>query len=110
MGVLGAAIDFTAKGGVAFVLWPTMNYWVVWPVGITLWLALGWGAFAVFEGRALRHDHRADQVTLSMWCYTIGSKFPLSILLAGFLLGAFFGGLGVHFFWHWCPPGSISAG
>ena len=29
------------------------------------------------------------------------------LMMAG---GLFIGGLGVHFFWHWCPPGSISAG
>jgi hypothetical protein len=87
-----------------------MNYWLVWPIGIALWLALGWAAFAWFESRALCHGARKDQVTLSFFVYTIGSKFPLSILLAGLMIGSFIGGLGVHFFWHWCPPGSISAG
>jgi len=87
-----------------------MNYWLVWPVGIVIWLALGWAVFTYFEAKALRHDARKDQITLSMFCYTIGSKFPLSILLAGLFIGFFIGALGVHFLWHWCPPGSISAG
>jgi hypothetical protein len=87
-----------------------MNYWLVWPIGITIWVALGWAAFAYFEAKALRHDARNDQITLSMFCYTIGSKFPLSILLAGLFIGLFIGALGVHFLWHWCPSGSISAG
>lgn len=87
-----------------------MSYWIVWPLGIALWLALGWAAFAWFEGRALRHDARKDQITLSMFMFTIGSKFPLSILMLGLLIGLFIGGLGVHFYWHWCPEGSVSEG
>jgi hypothetical protein len=87
-----------------------LNYWYVWPIGISIWLAIGWAAFAWFESRALKHDARRDQITLSMFCYTIGSKFPLSILIAGIIIGGFIFGLGTHFLWHWCPPGSISAG
>lgn len=87
-----------------------MSYWIVWPVGIALWLALGWGAFAWFESRALKHGARKDQITLSMFMFTIGSRFPLSLLLAGLLIGLFFGILFTHVAWHWCPPGSISAG
>jgi hypothetical protein len=60
--------------------------------------------FAYFEWRAFRYP--TSQHTLSMWIYTLGSKWPLSI----FLMGMFCGGLAVHFFWHWCPPGSISTG
>lgn len=60
--------------------------------------------FAFFEARAFRHPDR--QNTLSHWIYTIGSKWPLSIWLMGMLAG----GLAVHFFWHWCPVGSISGG
>ena len=62
------------------------------------------GFFAYFEARAFRHPQR--QNTLSHAVYTIGSKWPLSI----FIMGMFAGGLAVHFFWHWCPPGSVSAG
>lgn len=87
-----------------------MNYWLVWPTGIVLWLAIGWAVFAYFESRALRHDARKDQITLSMFMFTIGSKFPLSLLLAGLFIGLFFGILFTHVAWHWCPPGSVSAG
>jgi hypothetical protein len=45
-----------------------------------------------------------------MFCYTIGSKFPLSIFLLGLAVGLFWGVLETHLTWHWCPPGSISAG
>ena len=60
--------------------------------------------FAYFEARAFRHSDR--QNTLSMAIYTLGSKWPLSI----FFMGMFVGGLAVHFFWHWCPAGSLSTG
>lgn len=87
-----------------------MNFWIVWPAGIATWLALGWAAFAYFEGRALRHGARKNEITLSFFLYTIGSKFPLSILAAGLLIGLFIGALGVHVLWHWCPAGSVSGG
>jgi len=60
--------------------------------------------FSIFETKALNHPDRAN--TLSHAVYTIGSKWPLSI----FIMGMFAGGLAVHFFWHWCPAGSISTG
>lgn len=60
--------------------------------------------FAYFEARAFRHPER--QNTLSRFIYNIGSQWPLSI----WLMGAFAGGLATHFFWHFCPPGSISGG
>jgi ABC-type Na+ efflux pump permease subunit len=71
------------------------------------WILGGLGAiafFAMFEARAFRHPDRAN--TLSHAVYTIGSKWPLSI----FIMGMFAGGLAVHFFWHWCPAGSINVG
>lgn len=87
-----------------------MSYWIVWPVGIVIWLAIGWAAFALIEAKALRHDARKDQITLSMFCYTIGSKFPLSIFLGGLFVGLFWGILATHLFWHWLPAGALSAG
>ena len=44
-----------------------MSYWIVWPAGIVLWLIIGWAAFAYFEAKAMRHDARKDQITLSMF-------------------------------------------
>lgn len=60
--------------------------------------------FAWFEAKAFNHPERAN--TLSHAVYTIGARWPLSI----FIMGMFCGGLAVHFFWHWCPVGSISTG
>lgn len=60
--------------------------------------------FAVVEGYAFKYPER--QNTLSRTIYDLGSKWPLSI----FIMGMFAGGLAVHFFWHWCPPGSVSTG
>jgi hypothetical protein len=60
--------------------------------------------FAIFETKAFRFPQSTN--TLSHAVYTIGSKWPLSI----FLMGMFCGGLAVHFFWHWCPAGSVSTG
>ncbi len=75
--------------------------------GDTPWILGTLGAilfFAVFEAIAFRHGSRTN--TLSHAVYTVGAKWPLSI----FLMGNFVGGLAVHFFWHWCPPGSVSTG
>ena len=60
--------------------------------------------FTIGESYAFRHPDR--QNTLSRWIYDLGRKWPLSI----FIMGMFVGGLAVHFFWHWCPPGSLSLG
>lgn len=61
-------------------------------------------AFTVFEAYAFRHPER--QNTLSRCIYDLGSKWPLSI----WIMGVFAGLLASHFFWHWCPPGSVSTG
>lgn len=87
-----------------------MNYWIVWPAGVALWLAVGWFEFSIYEKRALAANARRDQITLSMFCYTIISKFPLSLFLGGLFVGLFWGILMTHLTWHWCPPGSVSAG
>lgn len=62
-----------------------------------IWFPLAIGSFAVFEAYALRYPDR--QWTLSHLMADVGAKWPLSIGL----LGAFFGGLLVHFYWHYCP-------
>jgi hypothetical protein len=86
------------------------NYWWVWPIGIALWLLVGWGEFSWYESRALKKSAGKDQVTLSMFCYTIISKFPLALFLGGLMVGLFWGILMTHLAWHWCPAGSVSAG
>lgn len=85
------------------------NYWIVWPVGILIWLVIGWAEFGYFESNAILHPS-SSRVTLSYFVYYLSTKFPLSIFWGGVLVGAFFGSLSVHFFWHFCPPGSVSAG
>ncbi len=71
-----------------------------WIIGLCLVIVF----FIYFERRAFKHPER--QNTLSRWIYNIGSSWPLSIFLMGMLCG----GLAVHFFWHWCPVGSITGG
>lgn len=87
-----------------------MNYWILWPVLIVSWCLLGWIEFAYLESKALQANHQPSQITLSMFCYTITKRFPLSIFWLGIIVGLFFGSLSVHLWWHWCPPGSISSG
>lgn len=87
-----------------------MSYWFIWPVGIVIWLVLGWAAFAYFEAKALQPNAPKNHPTLSYFVYTIGAKFPLSIFLGALFVGLFWGILGTHFFWHFCPPGSTSSG
>lgn len=87
-----------------------MNEWIIWPVGIALWLIVGIALFFVFELPPLLHGDTDGRVTLSMWVWTLFQKFPLSImwLQANFFM--IIGALMTHFFWHWCPVGSISGG
>jgi hypothetical protein len=71
------------------------------------WIAGTFGAilfFAFWERYAFNHPDRNN--TLSHAVFTIGARWPLSI----WIMGVFSGGLAVHFFWHWCPPGSVSTG
>jgi hypothetical protein len=73
----------------------------------TPWIIGLFGAilfFAVFEALAFRHPDRLNTLSRAVW--TVGQVWPLSI----WLMGMFAGGLAVHFFWHWCPSGSISTG
>ena len=86
------------------------NYWYVWPIGILSWLALGWFEFGVIEANALKSGDESKKPTLSFFIYTISTKFPLAMAIGCAAVGMFFGILWTHFFWHWCPPGSISAG
>lgn len=87
-----------------------MNYWILWPVGILFWLILGWTEFGWIEGRALSAKAGPKQITLSMFVYTVSTKFPLAMALGCMFLGLFWGLLLTHFLWHWCPPGSLSSG
>ncbi len=67
--------------------------WTAWFVGI-------FGSFAVLEFLGW------DTLTLSRYMWNISKEWPLFI----FLCGALAGGLAVHLWWHWLPPGSKSEG
>lgn len=88
----------------------SLNFWWIWPIAIALWLFLGWAEFGVFESWALSAKAKGNQITLSMFVYTVATKFPLAAIIGVSAVAFFFGILYTHFFWHWCPPGSISAG
>lgn len=53
--------------------------------------------FTYFEWRAFKYPQ--SQNTLSRFVWSVGQKWPLSLVLWGMLIG----GLSVHFFWNWCP-------
>ncbi len=72
---------------------------------IWLWLGLavlGVVIFAVAETYAIK----TRRATLSLSIWRLYQAWPLS----GVIFGMIVGGLAVHFFWHWCPPGSVSSG
>jgi hypothetical protein len=75
-----------------------MNWWIFWTA-----LNLGWLAgFAIGEGYALY----TGGLTLSSYVWRLSEAWgPFQ-----FFLGMVAGGLAVHFFWHWLPPGSTSQG
>lgn len=87
-----------------------MSYWLLWPLGIATWLAVGWATFSVFEARGIRHNNLGGYITLSYFVYRVTKAWPPSIFLIGLFVGLFWGGLSVHFWWHWCPAGSVSVG
>lgn len=86
------------------------NNWIIWPVGISLWIALGWGLFAWRETLGIRHDDTAGYVTLSYFVWRVSQAWGPFQFVLGFAVGLFWGALAVHFWWHWCPPGSVSVG
>jgi hypothetical protein len=74
-----------------------MNKWVwIW----TVWLLSIAVSFAIFE------DIGWNKLTLSRYVWDFTSHWPLAIYLWGNLTG----GLAVHFWWHWSPPGSTNEG
>lgn len=88
-----------------------MSDWFIWPLGISIWLAIGWAGFAWRETLGIEHKgSAAGHITLSYWTYRVTQAWPPAIFLIGLFVGMFWGGLMVHFWWHWCPAGSISVG
>ena len=78
-----------------------MSDWIIWPVGIALWLALGIALFIWREVPGLRG--KKGHVTLSRWIYTVSTKFPLFVAWLYMNIGLVLGSLTTHFYWHWCP-------
>jgi hypothetical protein len=68
----------------------------------TAFLLLFIVGFAVIEAWALA----TGGTTLSRYVWELSLGWPL----LPFVAGAVVGGLAVHFWWHWSPPGSSSEG
>lgn len=64
--------------------------WIIWLLVIVI-------SFMILEAYAFKHPDREN--TLSRFVWSVGQKFPLSLVMFGML----FGGLSVHFYWNWCP-------
>lgn len=67
--------------------------WTLWIVGIAV-------SFAVLEFLGW------NTLTLSRYVFNLSHAWPLFVYLCGNLTG----GLAVHFWWQWNPPGSNSEG
>lgn len=78
--------------------------WVVWPIWLAAWLALGVITFAYLE------HHFWGRLTLSRFVHETTKRFPLLTFATGLFLGLLIGGLGVHFWWHWCPDLGLGVG
>lgn len=85
------------------------DFWYVWPIGIALWVGIGWLEFGYFEAKAIANPS-PTRITLSYFVYYICTKFPIATFYGGLFVGLFFGTLSTHFLWHWCPAGSLSIG
>jgi hypothetical protein len=64
--------------------------WIIWLLVIVV-------SFTFLEAYAFKHPEREN--TLSRFVWSVGQKWPLSLVLWGMLIG----GLSTHFFWNWCP-------
>ena len=73
---------------------PDRKFPLIWTGFLLGFIAL----FAILETWAIM----TGGTTLSRYTYEITKAWPPLI----FLLGMIVGGLGVHFWWHWNPPGS----
>lgn len=87
-----------------------MDMWIIWPAGIAIWLTVGWVVFAVFETLGIKHNNTGGYLTLSYFVYRVTQAWGPAEFLIGVMVGGFWCGLAVHFWWHWCPPGSVSTG
>lgn len=74
------------------------KWYAIW----SIWLLFVMASFGVLEGIAIA----TGGVTLSRFTWDISLAWPLIPVVYGLV----FGGLAVHFWWHWSPPGSKSEG
>lgn len=77
---------------------PDKKFPLIW----TGWLLAIVISFGLIEGLAIAWG----DTTLSRYVWEISLKWPLIMVLYGMVAG----GLAVHFWWHWSPPGSSSEG
>ena len=77
---------------------PDKKFPWIWAAFLIGWIVM----FAVIEGVALAWG----DTTLSRFVWEVSQQWPLVPVLYGMVLG----GLAVHFWWHWSPPGSKSEG
>ena len=73
------------------------NWYEIW----SAWLLLIMISFGVLEGLAFHGG-----ITLSRFTWDLSQAWPEIPVIYGMI----FGGLAVHFWWHWSPPGSKSEG
>lgn len=73
------------------------RWYLIW----ALWLFAIAATFAILEGASWNNG-----ITLSRATWDLSTRWPLIIYLWGNLTG----GLAVHWWWHWSPPGSESEG
>jgi hypothetical protein len=79
-----------------------MNKQTKWYAIWSAWLLIVMASFGVLEGIAIG----TGGVTLSRYTWDLYEGWPLIAVIYGMV----FGGLAVHFFWHWSPPGSKNQG
>ena len=75
-----------------------MNWYLIWAG----WLLACIVSFGILEGWALA----TGNLSLSRFTFNLTQAWPL----LPWVLGCIAGGLAVHFWWHWAPPGSSSGG
>ena len=77
---------------------PDKKFPIIWTAFLLGFIIL----FGVFETWALM----TGGTTLSRYTYEVTKAWPPMIFILGFVSG----GLCVHFWWHWSPPGSEDGG
>lgn len=77
---------------------PDFRFPWIWAAFLIAWIVL----FAVIEALAFA----SGGTTLSRFIWEVSQSWPLLPVIYGAVLG----GLAVHLWWHWSPPGSKDQG